>query len=99
MCVHPPGRLLRRFASSQRQLNFRVIASVSVAIPLKKYAAYTPTVIPTDCRGRCTQYDGLFIPYRHFVPLPLGGDAPFSSGYACHLPRFIGGVPRRRKRG
>ena len=31
--------------------NFRVIASVSVAIPSKKYAAYTPPVVPRDCRG------------------------------------------------
>ncbi len=41
-----------RYAPSQRQSNFRVIASVSVAIPLKKYAVYTPYFTPTDCRGR-----------------------------------------------
>ena len=39
----------------------------------------------------CAQYDVLFIPYRrrcrHF---PSAGDAPFSSGYACHL-RLRGG--------
>ena len=37
---------------SQRQLIFRVIASVSVAISLKEYAVYTPYFVPTDCRGR-----------------------------------------------
>ena len=37
---------------SQRQLIFRVIASASVAIPLKEYAVYTPYFVPTDCRGR-----------------------------------------------
>ena len=31
---------------------YTVIASDSVAIPLKKYAAYTPYFIPRDCRSR-----------------------------------------------
>ena len=43
-------------ALTQRQLIFRVIASASVAIPLKEYAVCTPYFFPTDCRGRYAPY-------------------------------------------
>ena len=41
-----PGVCFVASLPSQRQLNFRVIASVSVAIPLKKYAVNTPYFTP-----------------------------------------------------
>ena len=45
------------------------------------------------------QYDVLFIPYRHFVPLRLrGGRAPFVA-IATFPPFQRGNLPRRRKRG
>ena len=43
------------------------------------------------------QYDVLFIPYRHFVPLRLrGGRAPFVA-IATFPPFHRGNLPRRRK--
>ena len=40
------------FPRTVARLKFSVIASDSVAIPLKKYAVYTLHFIPRDCRGR-----------------------------------------------
>ena len=66
-------------------------------IPLKKRAVHRPRALSVGYFA-CAQYDVLFIPYRHFVPLRLrGGRAPFVA-IATFPPFQRGNLPRRRKR-
>ena len=46
-----------------------VILCVVKNIPLKKRAVHMPRALSVGYFA-CAQYDVLFIPYRHFVPLP-----------------------------